>query len=302
MRLERPGGPPFRKADLELLDGFAGHAALALTTAHRIAVEQWRIEQLTLVRKVGAQIANVSDVDELARRVSGLIQKTFKVYFVAVFTCEAGQERLRFRSSAGPAGRRGKRRNPPVTTNSVLEVEFGEGLIGAVAQSGEEIVSNDVRAEPRFLFSERLPETLSEVALPLKIEDRVLGVLDIQSDRLNAFHPNDLLVLRALADNIAIAFDGARLYSALQKRAEQLSLASEVGADITSILDLDELLDRVVTLIQGRLGYPYVHLFTVHPNRRQIIYEAGKGERSQALKGYVLDLDDAEGILPWVAR
>jgi len=307
LRLERPGGPPFRKADLELLDGFAGHAALALTTAHRIAIEQWRIEQLTLVRKVGAQIANVSDVDELARRVSGLIQKTFKVYFVAVFTCEAGQEQLRFRSSAGPAGRRGKRRDPPVTTNpvttnSVLEVKFGEGLIGTVAQSGEEIISNDVRAEPRFRYIERLPETRSEVVLPLKIEDRVLGVLDIQSDRLNAFHPNDLLVLRALADNIAIAFDGARLYSALQKRAEQLSLASEVGEDITSILDLDELLDRVVTLIQDRLGYPYVHLFTVHSNRRQIIYEAGKGERSQALKGYVLDLDDAEGILPWVAR
>ncbi|PJH76122.1 MAG: hypothetical protein CO064_02945, partial [Anaerolineae bacterium CG_4_9_14_0_8_um_filter_58_9] len=185
LRLERPGGPPFRKADLELLDGFAGHAALALTTAHRIAIEQWRIEQLTLVRKVGAQIANVSDVDELARRVSGLIQKTFKVYFVAVFTCEAGQEQLRFRSSAGPAGRRGKRRDPPVTTNpvttnSVLEVKFGEGLIGTVAQSGEEIISNDVRAEPRFRYIERLPETRSEVVLPLKIEDRVLGVLDIQ--------------------------------------------------------------------------------------------------------------------------
>jgi len=302
LRLERPDGPPFRKADLELLDGFAGHAALALTTAHRIAVEQWRIEQLTLVRKVGAQIANVSDVDELARRVCGLIQKTFEVYFVAVFTCDASRERLRFRSSAGPAGRRGRRRKSPLTTGSMLEVKVGEGLIGAVAQSGEEIVSNDVRAEPRFRYIERLPETLSEVVLPLKIEDRLLGVLDIQSDRLNAFHPNDLLVLRALADNIAIAFDGARLYSALQKRAEQLSLASEVSEDITSILDLDELLNRVVTLIQDRLGYPYVHLFTVHPNRRQIIYEAGKGERSQALEGYVLDLDDAEGILPWVAR
>ncbi len=297
LRLERPNGPPFRKADLELLDGFTGHAALALTTAHRIAVEQWRIEQLTLVRKVGAQIANVSDVDELMRRVSGLIQKTFKVYFVAVFTCEVGRERLRFRSSAGPSGRRGRRRSSPV-----LEVKVGEGLIGSVAQSGEEIVSNDVRAEPRFRYIDRLPGTLSEVVLPLKIEDRVLGVLDIQSDRLNAFHPNDLLVLRALADNIAIALDGARLYSALQKRAEQLSLASEVSEDITSILDLDELLHRVVTLIQDRLGYPYVHLFTVHPNRRKIIYEAGKGERSQALKGYVLDLDDTEGIIPWVAR
>ena len=60
-----------------------GHVSLALVAAHRFSVEQWRIEQLTLVRRVSAQIANVLDLDELTRRVTKLIQRTFNYYYVA---------------------------------------------------------------------------------------------------------------------------------------------------------------------------------------------------------------------------
>ncbi len=178
-----------------------------------------------------------------------------------------GQEFLNFRSSAGQARGRGK----------PLKIRLGDGLIGSVAQTGEEAITNDVHTEPRFRFLDLLPETQSEAVLPLKIEGQILGVLDVQSDRLGAFHPNDLLVLRALADTIAIAINGARLYGELQTRAEHLEMVAEVSNDITSILDLDELLSKVAVLIQERMDFPYVHLFTVHPNRRQIIYEAGSG-------------------------
>jgi phosphoserine phosphatase RsbU/P len=81
-----------------------------------------------------------------------------------------------------------------------------------------------VQNDPRFRFIDSLPETKSEAVIPLKIEDRVLGVLDVQSNQLSAFHPNDLLILHALADNIARAVDSARLYSDLSRRAEQLTL------------------------------------------------------------------------------
>jgi serine phosphatase RsbU (regulator of sigma subunit)/putative methionine-R-sulfoxide reductase with GAF domain len=119
---------------------------------------------------------------------------------------------------------------------------------------------------------------------------------------LEAFHPNDLLVLRALADTIAIAINGARLYGELQKRADHLAMVAQVSEEITSTLDLDELLNKVAVLIQKHLKFPYVHLYTVHPIRRQIIYEAGSGERSPSLKGSVIDLDNDEGIISWVAR
>jgi sigma-B regulation protein RsbU (phosphoserine phosphatase) len=179
---------------------------------------------------------------------------------------------------------------------------MGDGLVGSVAQSGEETIANDIHTEPRFRFLDLLPETQSEAVLPLRIEGKTLGVLDVQSDRLGAFHPNDLLVLRALADTIAIAINSVRLYDELQTRAEHLEMAAEVSNDITSILDLDELLKKVAVLIQERLDFPYVHLFTVHPNRRQIIYEAGSGARSASLKGYVLNLDNNEGMISWVAQ
>jgi phosphoserine phosphatase RsbU/P len=291
IQVQRPG-KPFRKNEIEILEGLAGHISLALVAAHRFAVDQWRVEQLTLVRRVSAQIANVIDLDVLTRRVTKLIQRTFNYYYVAVFTNKPGREFLSFRSSAGHARGRGK----------PLKVRLGDGLIGSAALTGEEVITNDVHTEPRFRYFDILSETQSEAVLPLKIEGQILGVLDVQSDRLGAFHPNDLLVLRALADTIAIAINSAHLYGELQNRADHLEMVAEVSKDITSILNLEELLKKVVDLIQQRLKFPYVHLFTVHLNRRQVIYEVGSGARSDSLKGYVLDLDNDEGIISWVAR
>lgn len=297
LEVSRHGGRRLRSVELLQLEGLVGHVALALTASHRFAVEQWRMEQLMLVRRVSAQITNVLDLDKLTRQIARLILDTFHYYYVSIFTLEKGRQALRFRAGAGPMRGDGKRRTSPR-----LQVELGQGLVGTVAQSGEEATTNDVRSEPRYRYVEELPDTHSEAVLPLKIEDRILGVLDIQSERLEAFHPNDLLVLRVLADNIAIAINGARLYGDLRTRAEHLAMVTEVSEDITSILDLDELLGKVAALIQERLRYPYIHLFSVHPNRRQIIYEAGSSMSKVGLKGYVLDLDRAEGMIPWVAR
>jgi serine phosphatase RsbU (regulator of sigma subunit)/putative methionine-R-sulfoxide reductase with GAF domain len=183
-----------------------------------------------------------------------------------------------------------------------LDVELGQGLIGQAAQSGERIVVDDVSANERFRFIPNLPETKSEVVLPLKIEDRVLGVMDVQSDQLHGFHPNDLLILDALAANIARAVESAHLYGDLRRRADQLALIAEVSEAATSTLDLSELMNKTAELIHNKFGYPFVHLFTVHPNRRQVIYEAGSGARSLELENHAISLDDPKGIIPWVAR
>ncbi len=296
LQVARAAENAFTPEELDALEGIAGIAALSLVAAHRVAVEHWRMGQLHLVRQVSTQIANVMEVDELAKRVTQLIQQTFNYYYVAVFTVDAGNDVLHFRSSAG-AFRNSAEQTPPI-----LEIKLGEGLIGSVAQSGEEVVCADVEAEPRFRFLAALPETKSEIVLPLKIEERRLGVLDIQSDRLNAFHPNDLLVLQALADNVAVAIESARVYAILLRRAEQMDVIAEVNKKATSSLDLAKLMDDVAALLTERFGYPHVHLFTVHHNRRRINYEAGSGKHREALAGYSLDLDDPQGLVPWVAR
>jgi serine phosphatase RsbU (regulator of sigma subunit)/putative methionine-R-sulfoxide reductase with GAF domain len=296
LRVYRDKTAYFPPEDLDLLEGLAHIISVGLFASLRVEVERFRLSQINLVREVSAQIANVMDVDELARRVTELIQKTFHYYYVSIFTCEPGEQKLRFRSSAS-APRKGRRK-----AQASLEVELGQGLIGQAAQTGERIVVDDVQADARFRFIPNLPDTKSELVLPLKLEDRVLGILDIQSNQLHAFHPNDLLILDALAANIARAVEGARLYSDLRRRADQLALIAEVSDAVTSSLDLGKVMDRTVELIHGKFGHPYVHLFTVHPNRRQVIYEAGSGKRSKKQTGYTIPLDAPKGIIPWVAR
>ena len=304
LEVRRPSSPPFSQVEVALLDGIATQSAIALQATRQVAIEQWRLEQLALVRAVSAQVADVLDLDELARRVTDLILNTFEVYHVALFILEPGQEILRMRASAGPRDGSDPRspRREQGAADSPPQVQVGQGIIGHAAQGGVEIVAQDVHDEPRYRYVDALPETQSEVALPLKIEARVLGVLDVQSDQPDDFDETSLLVLRALADQIAIAVEGARLYGDLRRRADQLSAVTEVSRAVSSILNLETLLEEIVGLIHKQFGYPYVYLFTVDPVRAQIVYRAGVGPRTQALQaeGLVCSLDESAGIVSWV--
>ena len=292
----RPHGPDFIKEELDLLVGLASMIGLSLVASHRVAVEGFRLNQLNLVSEVSAQIANVLDLNELTERVTQLIQQTFHYYYVAIFTLRERSTALRFRASA-MAPREGKRR-----AKVALEVKIGQGLIGEAAASGERIVVPDVRKDKRYRFIDALPETRSEVVIPLKIEGRVLGVLDVQSNQPDAFHPNDLLVLNALADSIARAVEGTRLYYDLRRHSDHLALMADVSKSVSTSLELNTLMQNVSDLIHHRFKHPHVYLFTVHRNRRMIEYQAGSGDRSANSVGFTIPLDDAVGIIPWVAR
>ena len=302
LQVARSSGPAFSAEDLSLLEGLALQSTIGIRAARQMAIGHWRVEQLGLVRQVAAQIASLRDLDELAPRITRLILETFDYYYVAIFTLEPGQESLRFRSSAGP------RVNPPVSPGErhphIISVQVGKGIIGHVVRTGHELLARDVTAEKRYTFEASLPETRSELALPLKIESRLVGVLDVQSNLPDDFNETDLLVLRALASHIAVAIEGAQMYLTLGHRAEQLTTLFEISSAISSVLDQDDMLQRVADLIKNRFGYPYVYLFTVHTGRREIFYEAGYGAHSAMLRDQIFSfgLDDPQGIIPWVAR
>jgi phosphoserine phosphatase RsbU/P len=292
--VSRPEGPPFHPDELEYLDGLILHAALTMQFTRQVTIKNWRHEQLVLVRSVSSQIANVIDVDELCRQVTQLIQETFNFYYVGIFTMEDDFLRLR----AGASYDQSQTLQPGFT------VKLGEGLVGTVALTEMEILTPDVRNEPLYRFMDTLPRTQSEVVIPLIFENRIVGVLDVQSDQLDAFHDVDMMVLHALADNIALAVEGTLLYRNLQRQNEQLAAVFDVTHAISSILELDTLLEEVVQLIQKRFSFPFIHIFTVHPGRNKIIYRSGSGARSQEMQARDISykLDDKTGIIPWVAR
>lgn len=297
LHVVRSSGPSLSKVEIEYLYGLASHAAQAMQIVRQRVIKNWRYDQLELVRLVSSKAANLHEPDQFSYQVTRLIQKSFKYYYVAIFALEENQKELCFQASA--AANQRKDLLPPG-----FKIKIGEGIVGTSAQTGKEIISSDVHSDPLFRYFETLPETASEVALPLRIDGNVLGVLDLQSTEPHAFHTYDMLVLRALADNIATAMESMRLIARWKKHAGQISALLEISHSLTSILEVDPLLDEIVKSIQRHFGYDYVHIFNVHQGQRKIYYEAGSGARSQAAENLHLtyDLDDSKGIIPYVAR
>jgi serine phosphatase RsbU (regulator of sigma subunit)/putative methionine-R-sulfoxide reductase with GAF domain len=293
----RNDSQPLSEDEIEYFEGLSANAAVSILISHHNIIKSWRLEQLSLVRSVSSKIANSQNLDDLANQVTSLIQKSFQYYAVSLFTTEPGTNHLLFRAcsasdfeykDAGPG----------------FETQLGKGLVGTVANTGIEIVANDTSRETRFSFNEKLPHTQAEAVIPIKVEDRILGVLDIQSDHIYAFHEMDMMVLRSLADNIALAVEGARLYAGLGRKVEEMAIVAEVGRALSSILDFDRLLQHVVDIIYEKFHYPFVHLFLLEDNPGRIKYQAGAGERSIKLNKDGLEylLEDTHGIIPLVAR
>lgn len=292
----RPVDHPFSGQEKEILEALVATVAASMQVNRQVVLKNWRYDQISLVRSVSSQIANVLDLDELSKRVTNLIQCSFHYYHVALYTIEEGSDTLRFRASSLNCS--------PNSEPTLYNIKIGEGLIGTVALTGKEIIAKDVTQEPRFRELPDLPDTRSEAVLPLLVENRILGVLDVQSDVMGAFHETDLLVVRTLADNIALAAEGARMYEKLDERAKQMSAVAEINYALSSILDLEQLLKEIVNVIHERFNIPLVHIYTVHSGREKVIFQAGSGKRAQNLKinSFAFDLDSPLGMIPNVAR
>lgn len=293
---EKPASQYFSKEEIEALESISQVSALSMQVNRQAALKNWRYDQILLVRSVSSQIANVFHLDELCKRVVNLIQSSFDLYHVALFTINETTGKLSFRASTLEVG--------PHTENPFTKAESGKGLIGEAARTGQEFLINDVSVDPIYLHYDVLPNTKSEVVLPLMFEKRILGVLDLQSNKKGAFHSNDLIVLRSLADTIAVAVENTRLFDDLEQRAAQITAVAEIGSAISSILDLDQLLKEVVQIIVKRFEIPFVHIFSVHSNRGKVIFQAGTGPKASKLKptSWAFDLDSPIGIIPHVAR
>lgn len=287
---------PFSAADIEILKRLVAVAALSMQVNRQSSLKNWRYDQISLVRSVTSQITNVFDLDELCLRVTNLIQCTFDYYHVGIYTVDEISGKLRFRASSLQC--------QPNQRNPLEDLDYSKGLVHTASKTGQEYVVKDVTKDPLYVYIDTLPDTKAEAVLPLKVENRILGVLDVQSDQAGAFHENDMLVLRSLADSIALAVESARLFRSVEQIATRVNAVAEIGSAISSILELDELLKKVVTVIEDRFSIPFVHIFTVHYNRRKVIFEAGTGPHAQKLKpnSFAFDLDAEIGIIPHVAR
>ncbi len=227
-----------------------------------------RYLQLETSIAVGHRLTSILDLDTLLQQVVELIQEQYGYYFVGVLLLEEGGEYVSLRAGTGPAGRQLRAQG--------FRLRVGEdGIVGWVAQHRRAARLDDVAQDSRYLPAEIAPDTRSELALPLAMGPTLLGVLDIQSDRVRTFDMDDVPIFQALADQVAIAIKNASLYQTEKSGRQVAEILYNAGRAISSTLDLKEVLELILAHLAQIV--PYDRAAVMLAQRDEMEFVAARG-------------------------
>lgn len=179
----------------------------------RTSILDKRTSQLQAVAEVGKSIASYRNLSELLQRAAQLIQEKFGFYHIGIFLLD---DRKEFAILAASNSEGGKRMLEKKHTLKVGEI----GIVGFVAENLRARIALDVGTDAVFFNNPDLPNTRSEMALPLVASGQILGVLDVQSTEPRAFVDDDIATLQILADQLAVAIQNAKLFSETEQALE----------------------------------------------------------------------------------
>ena len=271
----------FSEDDQRLLMTLANQAAIAIENARLYQETERRAAQAALIYEVGQRVSGELGLDIVLFEVVTAVHDAFGYYNVLLLLPDEEGEWLTLQAIVG--GYAGV--FPPD-----LRLAMGEGMIGHAATSGETQVSGDVSKNPHYV-RKAAEKTNSELAVPIKSGQRVIGVLDMQSDELGAFDEIDVAAMETLSTQIATAIENARLYEqaqqeiaervrveeALRKSEEKYRVISENTGDFIAVVGLDGKY-TYMSPSHRRLGYEPEELVGksgfdfLHPDDRRCMY------------------------------
>ncbi len=280
----------FARPQQEALTLLASQAALGLYMAAAYRREQQRAAQLTMIAEVSRRVTAILDLPTLFADTVRLVQETLGYYHVSIYTVDAPGQEIVMQASTNPQlGRRG------------IVVPWGQGLIGHAAAANQRILAGDVRHDSRFREHVALDRTRSEFAIPLQVDRRILGILDLQSDHVNAFSDQDAATLQILADQVAVALEDNHIYAAQQEQAWVATALLQVAEAVAQHSTSEEIIAIVVRLTQILTGVDRSLVFLWSPEAQAytVVGSCGLSQvQAEAVDGQPFsDLD-----LPLLAR
>jgi sigma-B regulation protein RsbU (phosphoserine phosphatase) len=193
-----------------VLQVLAGHLAVAIVNATLYRETRWYANLLQTLHDIGKETASILDLDQLLHRLADVVRRVVDYERFAILLVDEDSGELVLRKSVSFGARAGQTR-----------LKLTEGLCGAAVRAKEPILVADVREDPRYVSW--LPDTLSELVVPLVYQDKVVGVFDLESAELGHFTDEHVKALTPLASQVAVAIANARLYEELVRRDERLN-------------------------------------------------------------------------------
>jgi sigma-B regulation protein RsbU (phosphoserine phosphatase) len=202
-----------------------------------------RSELLDFLLEVSAVTAATLDLDQLLANVAEIVQRVLPYDLFAILLFNERRQDLRIRYAVG--------HREEVVRN--LCVALGEGVTGTAAARREPILVGDVRNDPRYLNS--VDAVRTELAVPMTARGKLVGVIDLESTRVNAYSEYDRALLRLIAGRVSIAIDNARLYRRVERQNRTLKTLANISREFSSILDLNELLTKIASTMRELISY-----------------------------------------------
>jgi sigma-B regulation protein RsbU (phosphoserine phosphatase) len=208
--------------------------------------------------ELAREVTSVLDLDELLHKIPQLISRLTHFNALGVYLLDETSGELAMAYSVGYPDE--------VARNRRLRV--GEGIVGTAVQEGQPQVVPDVQAHPKYI--EVVPGMRSELVVPLRRKNTVIGALTLLSERGDEFNDTDVLTMRSFGAHVAIAIENARLFEEARDYTDTLEILAEIGRDFASILNLDELLTRIANLTRRVIDYRTFGILLINEDTNEL--------------------------------
>ncbi len=231
---------------------------LARGPATRKAKFAERSELLDFLLEISAATSQTLDLDELLANVADIVRKVLHLDLFAILLFSEKEQALSIRYAVG--------HREEVVRN--LKIGLNEGVTGTAAAKREPVLVTDVRRDARYLNAS--DAVRAELAVPMIARQKLVGVIDVQSTREGAYGEYDRSMLRLIASRVAIAIDNARLYRRAERQNRTLRALSRISQEFTSILELDDLLNKIESRVHELMAYDAFSILLVDENNKRL--------------------------------
>jgi sigma-B regulation protein RsbU (phosphoserine phosphatase) len=219
---------------------------------------QLKVEPLLL--EVADVVNTTLDLDTTLRRVAELVRKVIDYEIFAILLLNEKTQELRFRFQTGY----------PREYADRIRIKVGQGVTGRAAQTRQAILVNDVTKEDDYI--EAIPNVCSELAVPLIVKNRLIGVIDIEARKPGYFTDEHRRLLTLIGSRMAVGIENAQLYTRSTRQARTLLLLNEIARELSSILNLDQLLKRIAELLNRIIDYQMFSILLVDESGQKLTH------------------------------